>query len=161
MKIKSIIALTAFTLVLLLTPYNKADAGKLKNNVGCGAGTLLLQAEGHNEEGFLTQGLAYTTNAWFFSQPLGITTGTLGCEQPRGIVSVKTIYFVDSNMGNLALDIAMGEGETVNALAVLMEVPEDQHTLFISTLQENFSSIYTHAEIEATEIVTNIHNILG
>ena len=55
----------------------------------------------------------------------------------------KLNTFVAHNMDNLARDIARGQGEYVNTLALLMEVPNANRAAFRSQLQAHFSDIYT------------------
>jgi len=59
-------------------------------------------------------------------------------------------------MDNLARDIARGQGEYVNTLAVLMEIPKAKKAAFRSQLQAHFSDIYTSDQITYSEVVQNI-----
>src|SRR5690606_16700117 len=98
-------------------------------------------------DGLLFQVLAVTTNGTFGNQTFGITSGTLNCDKPSRFASREQINnYVADNMDNLANDIAKGQGEYLNTLAVLMEVPEGSRANFYATLQSNFSRIYTSAE---------------
>ena len=59
-------------------------------------------------------------------------------------------------MDNLARDIARGQGEYVNTLALLMEIPDAKRVAFRSQLQAHFSDIYTSDQITYPEVVQNI-----
>ena len=79
--------------------------------------------EGQN--GLISQTFAATTNGIFGNQTFGITSGTSNCEQYKTFAyNEKLNTFVADNMDNLARDIARGQGEYLNTLAVLMEVPD-------------------------------------
>lgn len=122
-------------------------------NTGCGLGTMIFKGQ----DALLFQVLAVTTNGTSGNQTFGITSGTLGCSQPSKIVSIERLnMYVADNMDNLANDIAKGQGEYLNTLAVLMEVPEGARADFYSRLQNNFSSIYTSPKVTSTEVVGNI-----
>ena len=127
-----------------------------QKNTGCGLGSVIF--EGQN--GLVFQVLAATTNGTFGNQTFGITSGTSNCEQYKTFaVNEKLNTFVADNMDNLAGDIARGNGEYVNTLAVLMEVPEAQRISFRSHLQSHFSQIYPSDKVTHSEVVQNILHV--
>jgi hypothetical protein len=65
--------------------------------------------------------LAATTNGIFTNQLLGITFGTLGCRQ-GGTVTAQVVTFTNENAESLARDMAVGQGESLNVLAELMQI---------------------------------------
>ena len=124
-----------------------------QKNTGCGLGTMVF--EGQN--GLVSQTFAVTTNGTFGNQTFGITTGTSNCEKYKTITfNEKLNTFVADNMGNLASDIARGQGEYLTTLAVLMEVPSTQKGVFYTHLQAHFSDIYTSDKVTHSEVVKNI-----
>jgi hypothetical protein len=128
-----------------------------QKNTGCGLGTLIMKGN----EGLLFQVLAVTTNGTCGNQTFGITSGTLDCEKPARFASNERLNtYVADNMDNLAKDIARGQGEYLNTLAVLMEVPEDARTDFYLKLQNNFSQIYPSSNVSSVEVVNNIEALL-
>lgn len=125
-------------------------------NTGCGLGSMVME----KQDSVVTQVLAVTTNGTFGNQTFGITSGTLGCAKPAKIVSNdKVNVFVASNMDALATDIANGQGETVDTLAVMMEV-EDK-AAFVAKLQANFDKIYTADSVSSADVIDNIITIMG
>lgn len=157
---KKLLALTALSVFLVSVSSIDANAGTLRNNVGCGVGTMAFEGKG-SEDGWLTSTAATTTNALFYNQAFGITSGTLGCKQPTKIASTETFNFVALNMDNLAKDIAMGHGESVDTLAELMGFGSETKVEFIATLQTSFSSIYTHDAVEPGEVLDNIQAVIS
>ena len=124
-----------------------------QKNTGCGLGSIAW--EGQN--GLMSQTLAATTNGTFGNQTFGITSGTSNCEQYKSFsYNEKVDTFVAENMDNLAMDIARGQGEYVNTLAVLMEVPDAKKAWFRSQLQAHFSDIYTSDKVTHSDVVQNI-----
>ncbi len=128
-------------------------AGAPRDNCGCGLGTLLFDGKG----GLVQQVLAATTNGSFGTQTFGISSGTLGCNLPSRYVSNENLNrFVADNMDNLANDAAMGQGEYVDALAEIMDVPGSERVEFSQMLQENFSNIFTDGSVSYVEVIENI-----
>lgn len=124
-----------------------------QKNTGCGLGSMIF--EGQN--GLVSQTFAVTTNGTFGNQTFGITSGTSNCEQYKTFTyNEKVDTFVADNMDNLARDIARGQGEYLNTLAVLMEVPDARKGVFRSHLQGHFSDIYTSDKVTHSDVVKNI-----
>ena len=130
-----------------------AFAGETRENCGCGLGTLLFDGA----DGLVQQVLAATTNGSFGTQTFGISSGTLGCNLPLRYVSNENLNrFIAGNMDNLAKDVAMGQGEYVDALAEIMDVPGSERVEFSQMLQENFSNIFTDGSVSHVEVIENI-----
>jgi len=62
-------------------------------------------------------------------------------------------------MDNLAKDIATGQGEFIETLAELMEVPAEKRNETFSLLQSNFSNIFTSQEIDHITVIENIMKV--
>ena len=130
-----------------------AADGDLEHNVGQGLGTIIFEGQ----DGLVQQVLAATTNGSFGNQTFAISSGTLGARQADTIVKNETINrFVAENMDNLTRDIAVGKGESLSTLAVLMEVPEAERAEFGTDLRRNFDRIYTHDGVTSTDVVNAI-----
>jgi len=129
--------------------------GMMKKNTGCGMGSIWFA----EKEGLLFHLLATTSNG--YSQTFGISSGTSGCEQFKGIVfNNRMENYVAQNLDNLATDMARGNGEYVQTLAILMEVSNSSRPVFYSTLQQNFSRIYTSPDVKASDVVKNIQSVM-
>ncbi len=128
-----------------------------QSNYGCGLGSMIFKGN----DGLVSQTLAATTNMIFINQLFGITTGTSNCARFSSLVSNEKInVFVADNMDSLATDIAKGNGEYLNTLAVLMEVPEKERTDFYKKLQMNFANIYTSREVTHDQVIKNIAGLM-
>jgi len=98
--------------------------------------------------------LQATTNGTSGNQTFGITSGTFGCKKTKFVMNERAEEFVASNMDQLAKEIAMGHGESVDTLAELLKV-EDK-AAFSSSLQANYNSIYTSKNAKMADVLDNI-----
>ena len=141
-------------LALTLAVTGSAFAGQAQNNTGCGLGTVLWENKADNSVVF--QVLQATTNGTSGNQTFGITSGTSNCQKPSKIAqNEKLINFVQANMDNLAQDIAMGKGESLDTFAEMLGVTPDQNAAFNAKLQANFSKIFTSEHIVLAEVIDN------
>ena len=118
-----------------------------QNNVGsCGWGSKVFQGQ----SGIAPQVLAATTNGTSGNQTFGITFGTSGCTQD-GVVSSswKTAMFIDGNRVALARDAAAGQGENLDALAVVMGVDKADRALLAATLKNEFAVVFGDEHVAA------------
>ncbi|AXX84208.1 MULTISPECIES: DUF3015 family protein [Aliarcobacter] len=124
-------------------------------NTGCGLGTIVIK----DQSTTIMQVLAATTNGTSGNQTFGITSGTLNCKQPASFVSNDKLHrFINENMDELAMDISVGNGETLNTVATLMNI-EDRAT-FASKLQANFTTIYSGENVSSAEVIDNIAKLI-
>ena len=111
-----------------------------QNNIGtCGWGAKLFDGQ----SGIAPQVLAVTTNGTSGNQTFAITTGTSGCTQDGVVRSTwKTAMFIDGNKDRLARDMSIGNGETLDSLAHLIGVHEQDRAAFSRAMQANVSVIF-------------------
>lgn len=146
--------LMAFALTLLITGSAYA-AGQAHTNTGCGLGTMLWQNKADGS--ILFEILQSTTNGTSGTQTFGITSGTSECQQPGKVVqNEKLNQFVRANIDNLAKDIAMGKGETLDTFVEMMGVPATQSDAYKAKLQANFNKIFTSDKIVMAEVIDNV-----
>ncbi len=128
-----------------------------QENTGCGLGSIAFEGK----DGLVSQVLAVTTNGIVGNQTFGITSGTLNCEKFDTFAANENLNtFVADNMDNLAGDIAKGNGEYLDTLAVLMEVPKEERASLYSRLQTNFSNIYTSDNVSHVDVLNNIEAVM-
>ena len=124
---------------------------------GCGLGSMVFGSEAGP-----VQILAATTNGTFGSQTFGITTGTSNCAKQAKFAGTERLNeFVVANMDNLAKDIAMGHGESLDTFAELIGISVDQRLSVYAKLQANFSGIFTSEKVKATDVVDNIITVIN
>lgn len=130
----------------------------VKDNCGCGLGLVLFEGK----SGLLWELLATSSNGLCGNQTFGITTGTLGCNKPAGFVINEQInIFVADNMDSLAMDIAAGEGESLDALAEIAQVSHEKRADLFAALQTNFETIYPSASVSNTTVAGHINTIIA
>ncbi|MGA1870479.1 MAG: DUF3015 family protein [bacterium] len=136
-----------------------AHAGpKTDSNCGCGLGSMFFESQ---SDGLMTQICAATTNGSFGNQTFGITSGTLGCEKFSSFAMRERLNkFAADNMDNIASDIAAGEGEFLEAIADLAEVPQENRANLYVMLQNNFDAIFSSTEVTNEEVVQKITDII-
>ena len=122
-----------------------------QNNIGsCGWGAKLFDGQ----SGIAPQVLAVTTNGTSGNQTFGITTGTSGCTQDGVVRSTwKTAMFIDGNKDRLARDMSIGNGETLDSLAHLIGVSEQDRVAFGRAMQANVSVIFPSGSSTADSVV--------
>ena len=124
------------------------------SNTGCGLGTTLFP----EQNSVIMQVVASTTNGTSGNQTFGITSGSLGCDKPASFASnIELQNFVADNMEALALDAAMGQGETLNTLAALMNIKDASK--FSKLIQLNFDHVFTSVNVSSAQVIDNIANI--
>ena len=125
----------------------------VNSQTGCGLGSMIIK----NDSTAVMLSLQATTNGTSGNQTFGITSGTSGCKKTKFVMNERAEEFVASNMDQLAKEIAMGHGESVDTLAELLSV-EDKNT-FASALQSNYNSIYTSKNSQMADVLDNISTL--
>lgn len=124
------------------------------NNIGtCGWGSKVFAGQ----SGVFPQVLAATTNGTSGNQTFGITFGTSGCTQD-GVVSSnwKTAMYIDGNRFALARDAAAGQGESLDALAAVMDVKAADRDYFKASLKSNFGAVFA-----SEQVASNLKSVLS
>ncbi|NPA65964.1 MAG: DUF3015 domain-containing protein [Epsilonproteobacteria bacterium] len=122
----------------------------VNSQTGCGLGAMLVK----DDSTAFMLALQATTNATSFNQTFGITSGTSGCKRARLVLNERAEEFVAANMDTLAKEISMGQGESIDTLAELLNI-EDKEA-FASTLQKNYNKIYSHKDVEMHEVLDSV-----
>ncbi len=122
----------------------------VQSQTGCGLGSQIIKAD----DTAVMLSLQAITNGTSGNQTFGITSGTSGCKKTKFVMNERAEEFVASNMDQLAKEIAMGHGESVDTLAELLAVEDKQE--FASALQANYNSIYTSQNVEMADVLDNI-----
>lgn len=125
-------------------------------DAGCGLGSLIMKKNSR-----VSQVLAMTTNHSFSSQFLGITTGTSNCSA-SGLVKndVEIEKYIASNIHNVKVDMARGEGETLTSLGLMMGCEPSHITMFTQATASEFSNIFTKETTTSSEAYGNLKSSL-
>src|SRR5690606_31483635 len=95
-------------------------------------------------------------NAW-----IGMLLGTNGCSS-EGVITYggKSIFALQGFMDEVAVDIAQGEGEALNALSVVLGIPEEKRPAFNTLMHSNFDRIFPTENIQSEDVISSIHAIM-
>jgi len=146
-------------MVIALLGMIPAGAMAANNNIGsCGWGSKLMDGQ----SGIGPQVLGATTNGTSGNQTFGITSGTSGCTQD-GVVnsSWKTAMFIDGNKSKLARDMSTGSGETLESLANLIGVQEQDKAAFFRATKDNFARIFPSEDPTTDQVVASLKQVLS
>jgi opacity protein-like surface antigen len=131
----------------------------MADNVGqCGWGSKLMAGQA----GVVPQVAAVTTNGTFGNQTFGITTGTSGCTQDGTVSSNwRTSLFIDGNKENLARDMSIGNGESLDSLAHLIGVESQDRAAFNRVAKENMARIFPSQDVGTPQIAAALREVLA
>ena len=113
---------------------------------GCGLGSTVVFPDADK---WYQHVMAATTNGTSGNQTFGMTSGTSGCAAANGPLSSAQI-FIDDNLDQLAADAAVGQGETLAALAEVMGVNAQDTAVFNRVMQSNFDAMFSAEATSAT-----------
>ncbi len=122
---------------------------------GCGVGSIIFEGQ----SGLGPHVLAATTNGFYGTQTFAMSSGTLGCSVDDPIQSHASLY-IDSNLNNVAADIARGDGEALMALAELFDVKAADRATFAAVLKDNFSVIFTSESVTSTDVMSSLKMVM-
>lgn len=121
----------------------------------CGWGNMLFDGQA----GIGPHFLAITTNGTSGNATFGMTTGTNGCS-----VDGKLTYggksFLGSIMGEFSEDVARGEGEALNAVAVMYGIEQEDRASFATAMHTNFQTLFPSENVTADEVMTSMNEIM-
>lgn len=125
---------------LMFVGMNSASAqdGAPYGVAGCGLGSIVFA----NQVG-LIQVFASTTNGSTGTQTLGITFGTSNCVQ-NGVIRKDSEQeaFFEMNYENIKQDMAVGQGEHLEAVASLLGCSADAQGQFSAFSQQNYQVVF-------------------
>lgn len=126
-------------------------------DAGCGVGSQVWAGQ----SGKVAKLLAATTNsALFANQLFGITFGTLGCSG-TGTVTAQAVTFTNENAETLARDMAVGQGESLNVLAELLNIKSEDKARFFAVSKQNFSEIYSDKNEDSLQVLASLQAVMA
>ncbi len=138
--------------VVAVLALGTAASATVNNQTGCGLGSQIIK----DDSSAVMLSIQATLNGTGM-QTFGITSGTSGCTKTKLVMNERAAEFVASNMDQLAKDMAIGHGESVNTLAELLAV-EDK-VAFAASLQSNYNAIYTSKNAKMADVLDNIATV--
>lgn len=127
-------------------------------DVGCGWGTMVWAGQ----SGVAPKVLAATTNGTSYNQTFGITSGTAGCQADGVITSRARLgMFMSTNSERLARDMSVGQGETLDVLANLLNIKAEDKPTFFQATQTHFGKIFAPENKTAGEVLAALHKVMA
>ena len=146
--------------IFLIAPMavGMSSAMAARDNVGCGFGSSLFDGKSDTS----SQVLAVTTNGTSGNQTFGISSGTLGCEE-GGVVqaSAAVNMFAGNNLDTLSRDMSVGQGESLESLATLMDINAEDKSTFYTAARENYGKIFSADDITAGKMLENLYTVMA
>jgi len=133
-----------------LVALSSASYAGVNNQTGCGLGAMIIK----DDSSAVMLALQATTNGTSGNQTFGITSGTLGCKKTKLVMNERAEEFVASNMDTLAKEIAIGQGESIDTLAELLNIADKE--AFATALQANYNKIYASKNAKMADVLDNI-----
>jgi hypothetical protein len=148
--VKILFAALTLTFAQLAAAQTQASAGvRGYGQAGCGLGSLVFGSQKGP-----VQILAATLNGTGI-QTFGMTSGTSNC---KAVFGRDATDFIDANRMTLAKEMARGEGETLDSLAVIYRC---QNTSAVSeVLKSNYGEIFSAPDKHSAAINESIINVL-
>ncbi len=121
----------------------------------CGWGNMLFKGNtglGPHLGASLTNGT--TGNATF-----GMSSGTNGCAVD-GKLTYGGISLLAQVMDEFSEDVARGEGDALNAVALTLGIEEQDRASFARLTHDNFSTLFPNEDVTAIEVMTSIQQLM-
>lgn len=124
----------------------------------CGWGNLLLEGS----SGTASHVIAATTNGTYGNATFGMTSGTNGCNTSgRLTYSGQQLAAIPGFMEAVAQDMAKGEGEALDALALSYEIQDQaDRAVFAQAMQQNFEKVFNQENISSEVFLNNIEIVM-
>jgi hypothetical protein len=109
--------------------------------------------------------LASTTNFWTF-KAISTTFEIAGCGPGNNLFKkasneAKIRYYASQNLDHLAVDMARGDGEYLDVLAHLLEMPSDHISELRSLAKKNFSILFFHDDVTSSEMLETLARVMA
>ena len=121
----------------------------------CGWGNLLFEGQ----SGLGPHFIASITNGTSGNNTFGMTTGTNGCST-SGTLTYGGKSLIGSIMGEFTEDVARGEGDALDAVAVVYGIEKEDREAFSQLLHTNFNTIFPNENVTAAEVNASIDDLL-
>ena len=141
--------------LVLISASSVANAGAAGGDGGCGWGNALFEGQ----TGPASHILAGITNVTTGNNTFGMTTGTNGCST-NGTLSYGGQNVVSSIMNEFSEDVARGEGEAMDTVAVVYGVDAQDRGTFAKVMHENFTTLFPSEDVTAEEMMASIEEVM-
>lgn len=121
----------------------------------CGWGNALFEGQ----SGLGSHIIASITNGTSGNNTFGMTSGTNGCST-SGTLTYGGKSMVSSIMGEFSEDVAAGQGDAMDTVAVIYGVEKQDRDTFAKVMHENFSVLFPSEDVTADEMMASIEAVM-
>ena len=76
-------------------------------------------------------------------------------------VTAQVVTFTNENSESLARDMAVGQGESLNVLASLLNVKDADKARFNAVAKSNFASIYSAENQNSLQVLASLQQVMA
>jgi hypothetical protein len=146
------IVLGSFLLMASSTAFAVSPGGP-----GCGWGNLLFKGDA----GLPAHIIAWSTNNTVSgNNTLGMTSGTNGCSSDGALTYGGGKVNISGILDEFSEDVAKGEGEALNAVAVMIGVEKQDRVIFAQVTHENFEVLFPNENVTAEQVLNSLVQVL-
>ena len=119
----------------------------------CGWGNLLFAGQ----SGLVPHMVAGTTNGSSGNATFGMTLGTNGCSVDGALTySGDALVWFDRVLEEYSTDVARGEGDALDAVAVMVGVAPEHREHFGTVMHENFATLFPSIDATPAEVLDSM-----
>ncbi len=124
----------------------------------CGWGNMLLEGK----TGLVNHMFALTTNGSSGNGTFGMTFGTNGCsvDGPLTYGGESMVWF-DGILDEYSTDVALGQGEALEAVAVMIGVESNDRAHFSEVMHQNFALLFPTTETTGQEVLDSMVAVMS
>ncbi len=121
----------------------------------CGWGNMLMEGQ----SGLGSHIIASSTNGTSGNATFGMTTGTNGCSS-SGTLTYGGKSMVSSIMNEFSEDVARGQGDAMDTVAVIYGVEKQDRKTFAKVMHENFAVIFPGEDVTADDMMAAMEDVM-
>ena len=121
----------------------------------CGWGNMLFKGQAGTAPHFA----ASITNGTSGNATFGMTSGTNGCST-SGTLTYGGKSLISSIMTEFSADVAAGNGDALNAVAVMMGVEQQDRPAFAEVTHANFKVLFPNENTTAEHVVKALEEVM-
>ncbi len=140
---------------LVLLSASSVAMAEAPGGPNCGWGNMLFEGQ----TGLGAHFIASITNGTSGNNTFGMTTGTNGCST-SGTLTYGGKSMVSSIMGEFSEDVARGQGDALDTVAVVYGVEKQDRATFAKVMHENFAVIFPNEDVTADDMMASIEAVM-
>jgi len=152
---RSLVGMGMLSLALMMAPSTVLAVAPGGPN--CGWGNLLFRGQ----SGLPSHLVAVTTNGSTGNATFGMTSGTNGCSVDGKLTyGGKDMVDVSSIMDEFSEDVARGNGEALDTVAVMFGVQPQDRSVFAEVMHDHFAVIFPDENVTARQVLVSVNSVM-